>query len=588
MKRREFLGHTVRTAAIGAGAALARRAGFGQSAPSTKSVGTSRRASVTDFGADPTGERDSTAAVQKAIASLARRNARLVFPAGKYTFAASDGVLMEFREYEGLEIFGNGAELSFAGATRPLLLNRCQDLEIHDIIIDWTRPPFSQGKVRSVSGREVTVAVDADFPLEGTDPITTVLSVEAHGKNGTPGSHRVVSTQSRGAETVVLTLEEPATFPEGTSVALLHPGAGQAAIELEGCEQVLLETVMLHSAPGAAVRMHGCRDLTFDTVRVLPHPGSGRLLSSAGTGLSLLDCAGSVTAQHAIFDSTARAGMEVQQSLWRITEVVDPQIAMVASPDGKPVPAWLLPRQSTYLQINESGTLKLLGEIVLTKAESAPGGMKLSFDETLSPSVGKGALLCLSAINQPQLKLDDCHFRGGAQHGLVAQSRLRISGSSFSGYNGAAILLAPDPERMRGPVVQSIHVNDCTFEKCATSVRGPRGTITIDTSAERSEPVTPPARINSGITLQRNTFTQLGGPAIYCAGANWLDVESNRFRDCDLLHAEGTTPAAIVLRNVDESTLTQNEAANDAHIVLIDCTDKVKVTDNTNLTTATS
>src|SRR5581483_9139894 len=113
MQRREFLGYVGRTAVTG-GVALAtgRRAWpIGEA-----SAGTARRASVTDFGADSTGQKDSTAAVQKAIASLARRNARLVFPAGKYTFAASDSILMDFNGYEGLEIFGNGAELSFAGA----------------------------------------------------------------------------------------------------------------------------------------------------------------------------------------------------------------------------------------------------------------------------------------------------------------------------------------------------------------------------------------------------------------------------------------------------------------------------------------
>src|SRR6267154_1454068 len=87
-----------------------------------------RRTSVADFGADPTGQKDATAAVQKAIASLAKRNARLVFPAGKYIFAASDSILMDLRGYEGLEIFGNGAELSFAGATQPLRLKDCKDL----------------------------------------------------------------------------------------------------------------------------------------------------------------------------------------------------------------------------------------------------------------------------------------------------------------------------------------------------------------------------------------------------------------------------------------------------------------------------
>ncbi len=190
MQRREFLGYMGRTAIAG-GAALA--AGRHAWPLADASAGTARRASVTDFGADSTGQKDSTAAVQKAIASLARRNARLVFPAGKYTFAASNAVLMDFNGYEGLEIFGNGAELSFAGATQPIRLTSCKDLEVHDIIVDWTQPSCSQAS-----------RLDT------------------------------------------------------------------AALLLNGCEQILLETVVFHAAPGAAVRLCGCRDITLDTVRVDP------------------------------------------------------------------------------------------------------------------------------------------------------------------------------------------------------------------------------------------------------------------------------------------------------------------------------
>ena len=68
-----------------------------------------------------------------------------------------------------------------------------------------------------------------------------------------------------------------------------------------------------------------------------------------------------------------------------------------------------------------------------------------------------------------------------------------------------------------------------------------------------------------------------------CGGAAWLDVESNRFNSCDT--AAGWTGAgAIVLRNVDQSTITGNTAAMPAKIVMIDCTEKVKVADNGPLT----
>jgi Pectate lyase superfamily protein/Right handed beta helix region len=601
MERREFLGHVARTAvAGGATLAVGRRAWPLQALP-----GSARRASVVDFGADPTGQSDATAAVQKAIASLATRNARLVFPAGKYTFAASDDVLMSFRGYEGLEIFGNGAELSFAGTTQPLRLVECKDLEIHDITIDWTRPAFSQGIVRAVGDRSVTLAVDPAYPVDGSERVQALLGFEGHGKSPITSGvnvYGVGAVQSKGSQTLEIALAEHPPFKVGDSIVLLHPASDTAALRLDGCEQILLETVVFHAAPGAAAALSGCRDITLDTVRVMPHPGSGRLISTCGEGVEILDSTGTVSVQHALISETAGAGMRVQQAYWRLSEVTDPQSALLASTDGKPVPNWLLPAQGTYMQLSEAGTLKLLGEIAVIKAEAAPGGMRLTFGETLSPTIGKGTLFCLSATNRVQLKMDDCKFRGGAYAGLVAQSRARVANSSFSGYAGPAILLAPDLEHMRGPVVENVHITDCNFVQCNLTPGDERGAITIDTKpatqpenqAESSRAVTPATRINQGIrinegiTVQRNVFSQLGGPAIYCAGASWLDVESNHFAECDRLRPAGEKPRGIVLRNLDQSTITGNEATVPAKIVMTGCTDKVKVGDNGPLTSATS
>jgi len=595
MQRRVFLGNMARMAIAGSAVVASSRSAWPLlDVPS----GTARRASVVDFGADPTGQKDATAAVQKAVASLAKRNARLVFPAGKYIFAASDSIVMGFRGYEGLEIFGNGAELSFAGATQPLHLIGCKDLEVHDIIVDWTRPPFSQGVVRAVSDRSVTVAVEPAFPVDGSERVQALLGFGgSKGKTPVPNGVNVYGAggaQLRGSQVLEIALAGSPPLKTGDTVVLLHPPSAAAALRLDGCEQILLETVVFHTAPGAAVLLSGCRDITMDTLRVIPHPGSGRLLSSCGEGVEVVDSTGTIGVQHALIHGTAGAGMRVQQSYWRLSEVTDPQTAMLASTDGRPVPEWLLPPQGTYMQLSEAGSLKLLGEIAVTKAKAVPGGMQLTFDETLSPAVGKGTLFCLSASNQAQLKMDDCKFLGGSYAGLVAQSRVRVGNSSFSGYAGPAILLAPDLEHMRGPVVESVHITDSSFTQCNLAPGDERGAITIDTQPEFRQATTPAAplhesiRINEGITVQRNTFRDLGGPAIYCAGAAWLDVESNRFNNCDIGRPAGAKPRAIVLRNLDQSTITANEASAPAKIVMIDCTDKVKVGDNGPLTNATT
>jgi hypothetical protein len=141
---------------------------------------------------------------------------------------------------------------------------------------------------------------------------------------------------------------------------------------------------------------------------------------------------------------------------------------------------------------------------------------------------------------------------------------------------------------MRGPVVENIHINDCSFVECNLASGDERGAITIDTAPHRTSAITPVARVNEGITLQRNVFSRLGGPAIYCAGASWLDVESNRFYECDTRRAAGVQARVIMLRNLDQSTISSNEANSPGKIVMIDCTEKVKVGDNGPLTNATA
>ena len=382
-----------------------------------------------------------------------------------------------------------------------------------------------------------------------------------------------------------LALEHAQKFPDGMRIALLHKGGSAPAIGVTGCEQVLLESVQLHAAPAGAISLQGCRDITLDTVAVQAHPGSGRMVSANGCGVDMLDCTGSLTVEHTRLGGTIGPAMRIQQSYWRLAQILDPQSVLAATADGNPLPEWALPRPGAYLQLSQAGTLKRLGEIILTRAEPAPGGMKLQFEETLSPTIGAGALLCLSTTDQPRLKMEDTQFLGGASTGLVAQSRIHIRSTRFANYAGPAVLLAPDLAGMRGPVVESVHIDDCRFERCELGgdPAAMRGTVTIDTApgpAQHAGGAGEAARVNQGITLQGNTFDGSGGPAVYCAGTSWLDVESNHFNNCDQRRPQGATPRAIVLRNLTDSTITLNDARANANIVMVDCTDKVKAVEN--------
>ena len=116
--------------------------------------------SVTEHGADPTGKRDSTAALRAAIAQLPKQGGRLVFAKGSYRLDQASGSVLTFNWLHQLTVEGNGALLLCSGQGQPLLFANCTDATVSGLQIDWPSPPFSQGVVNTVAGNQVDVTLD--------------------------------------------------------------------------------------------------------------------------------------------------------------------------------------------------------------------------------------------------------------------------------------------------------------------------------------------------------------------------------------------------------------------------------------------
>ncbi len=556
-----------------------------QAAPPPR-TGTAHRASVTDFGADPTGRQDATAAVRRAIASLSRSSARLVFPAGRYSFAASGDVAMRFEGYDGLEVFGNGADLLFDGNTQPLEVTRCSNVEVHDVKLDWARPPFSQGTVVEALPGSFTVAIDPEFPVSGLEQVESFTQYDA--KTGLPAAHGVAANgtitelRTAGRQRWHVALSRDAGVRTGMRLVFRHRTAGAPAIHVQGSDMVLLESVGLYGGPGHGAVLEGCRDVSLEDVTVSVRPGTRRLLSLNGDGVRLLDCHGALSIKRSGFRSMGGNAVVIHQPFWRLRSRVDDRVALVESLGGKPFASWELPENGSILQFNEGNRLTLLGEIGLASAEPAPGGAKLTFKETLSPMIGPGTLVC-NALAQPRTAVDHCSFGGNGGDALVLHGRAHITNSHFSGSAGAALAMAADTTRMQGPTVQSVTVGDNTFENC-NSGQGSSERGTIQVGVTRAQAGSNEERVNQGITIERNIFTQDGGAAIRCASASWVTIEGNIFGRADGMVAGAGTPQAIVLRNVDQSFLESNQSKAEQHIVLIGCTEKVQSAQNVLLT----
>jgi hypothetical protein len=491
-----------------------------------RAAASSRRASVLDFGADLTGQLDATGAVRKAIASLAPSGARLVFPAGKYRFDASEETALQFTGFDGIEIYANDAELWFAGKTMPFGFRGCKDIAIHDMKIDWDQP---QGIVKKADAQNL-----------------------------------------RGREISCFYFEQcEGTLIEGVDIRQ----APAKVFVLNGCRDLHMDGVTVAA---------GLRATTGSSQKVQP------LLASGSDALYCRDCHGTFVLKEIRFDGIGGDAVNIYQSYWKIAQRLDDRTVVLTDKDGETPAKWQLPDAGDFVQFSSPSTLALLGEIgvhaVSAESVNHGRGVTLTFSETLSPVIVPGTLVC-GVVDAARVRLDHCTIANTLGRGALLHSRAEIVDSHFQGCSREAILLAPDLKTMQGPAVQNVHIRTTTFEDCNVHGDGDgvdRGVIAIDTEQEAGQNLGA-GMPNSVVRVQGNTFIRCSSAAIFAAGMDDLVISENTLGH---VATGAKMPTAIMLRQVTNAAISNNTSNLPQEIAIVDCAASIECDDNRMLTEA--
>ncbi len=293
------------------------------------------RLNVRDFGAKADGRSDDAPAFQSAMAALktAGSGAVLQVPAGRYFLGTPTEVQaasIYTKADSGIDLGRTGyrvrahvllaglREATIAGepgavlvmgdpAASGIALERCEDVAVRDVAIDWQTLPFSQGVIRAVNERDRTIdwEVDAGFlqPNQGflRDGFT-VNSDRAlgYGNVFTPDGE-LKFTAVRGGDASLESMVDLGgrRFRAKADVALREtavgdrfawpsrvPGGGGQAVSLTLCTRCTLERVVVHAAPNLAFAATDGDALTFRECRIeRPSTGPLRLYAANADGI---------------------------------------------------------------------------------------------------------------------------------------------------------------------------------------------------------------------------------------------------------------------------------------------------------------
>ena len=479
-----------------------------------------------DFGITPNGN-DAAPGLQRVCAALsAAGGGHLIFAPGDYVILATSGVAVSLSQLKNVTIDGNGAFFKFRGLCRPFYFRECSNVCIQNLTIDWVRPPFSQGDVVNLAngGKSIEVLLDAITPLDGWDRVQAIGGYERDSgllSRTRIDAYGVVSSiKPLDQHRVVLNCQHPLEISPGQTLALRHYVYDAHALSFHKCQNIVINNVTVHTAPGMAFVMGLCKNVSITNCKVVPKPSSGRFMSTTADAVHLSDCCGQLTIVGCVFASMGDDGVNVHKTYWKIVELSDRK-TLVATKRGNAqfdIDETPQPEDTFYFvsraTLEQSSAEKLSSATLLTPIQE-----KLTFSNVIPGNISVGDYIIRA--NSDSLRIKQCQFTANRARGVLAHNNAVISQCEFRDQSMQAIVLSPDLYWQEGPAVTNVTIAENIIDGVNRWGNG-QAAILIDALITDSNGnlKTSPGHPNHDININRNIFRNVDGPEIIMHGVH--------------------------------------------------------------------
>lgn len=510
--------------------------------------------------ADPN---DAEPALRAALVRLPPAGGTIIIPPGTWRFARTDGVAIPVAGRANVTIASPGATLLFRGTTRPFAFTDCSAPMLRGLTFDWERPPFSQGEVVAVAPDQmsVDVRIDPAFPVDGSETVRALQTMQPGtaliARGGIDNYGAVAGVSQPAAQTLRLRLRYRLSLHAGDIVILRHQVYAASLVSFRHCRDITVENVTMHAGPGMGVVCGQCDTATIRHLTVAPPPGSPRLMSLTADATHFADCRGDIVVDDCLMTAMGDDCVNVHSRFYEIAAVPDRRTVRIAAPANTgfgPSPA--SPRGDRF--DFTTPRYEPAGDASVVAEEVQAGQAVLHFDRDLPAALGPGDLV-LDAEALTRTRITGCRFPGNRARGVLAHSHAVIERCSFAGQSGPAVLLSVEPHFSEGPLVQDVTIRDNDIRDVSRVGNGGAVTIEALVKGDGNRPAPDDRPVQRDITIERNRFAGLHGPALAASSVRRLTIRANRI--------EEAVPPAMTLAFVGEVRIEGNHCAPPARVV---------------------
>lgn len=517
---------------------------------------------VTEFGVRPGSGEDAVPGVKEAIrACVGKGPVVLNFPKGRYDFwpaqaekrhfyisntsseeedpAKNYTIGLLFEGMKNLSIEGNGSLFVFHGKMITCVFDRCADMRMQHVRMDFARPTMSEMTFRSVTKDSVVVAVhpDSKFRIdegqlkwvgegwEAKDHFAILVDTATgmwRYSDWAPFARSKAKTEANGqvqagGEWPLVTFTgnfSGITARPGQVLTVRDPLRDAAGMLVNRSSGVRLEDIDIYYMHGLGIVSQWSDDLFYDRVRVAPAAGSGRVIASFADGMHFSGCRGEVRIENCHFRGLHDDAVNVHGTHLQIQSKPSSTSLIVRymHPQTYGMEAFFPGDSIAFVHAYTLATYRM-GRVVGVR-QLDDRNIRLELAEPVDSSELKPGDCLENMTWEPSLVVRNCRFEGTNTRGLLVTTRGKvvIENNVFYRTGMQAILIADDAKSWyeSGPV-RDVVIRRNRFEECGYNSAPDNYTIAI--VPENSELV-PGYGVHRNIRIEDNIFRVYDYPVL--------------------------------------------------------------------------
>lgn len=518
---------------------------------------------ITDYGVQPNSFRDATKGVKKAIAACKSQGAgQLVFPEGRYDFWPEKAEKREyfisntsseiecpskiknigllFEGIKNLTIEGNGSVFVFHGKMITYAFDRCENIQLQNVTVDFQRPSMSEVTFKEVHPDYLIVDIHPDswfdvingqlrFFGEGwtMDRYHAILSDTIAGISVYSSFNPILAAKAIPLSPLTLRLEgdfSRVNYKTGHILSVRDPYRDHVGAFVCLSRDIRLENVTMHYMHGLGITSQFSENLTYRNVRIIP--SRGRAIAAFADGMQFSGCKGQVVIEDCHFRGLHDDPVNVHGTYLQIREIHSSTHVTVRFMHHQSYgfPGFY---ENDSVAFVTASAMQTKGIATIKKARlKSEQEMDVELNHPLPKGIGIGDAL-ENLTWTPSLTVRNNRFEGTNTRGLLVTTprKVLIEGNTFYRTGMHGILIAGDVNSwFESGAVNDVLIRQNTFTDCAYNQSPNHYAISV--SPEDKE-VIAGHWVHRKIQIEQNTFNTSSGLIVRAKSVNRLTIKEN-------------------------------------------------------------